>query len=238
MPAGARRHEPVVSHRGGIGSVLRPHDIGAGACRPGLELLGGGGAESVRGHQQARAPGAREARRQLSRERGLPHAVDARHERHPRALLAGLEPTPMLPEHLGRALLQRRAQIQVLAPHPLARARDQTLGGGGSNVGGEQRLLELFERRGIHRAAPPQQAADRFADPRAGALEPATKPFPQIHRALRHELPPAVAGGSLARADSTERRPWSAHPPPPDSLRWRGYRSAPRPASRRRVPAW
>ena len=52
VAAGASGLDGVVGHRSWVGPRLAPNQLGPGALRPGLELLGRGGAEGVRGDHQ------------------------------------------------------------------------------------------------------------------------------------------------------------------------------------------
>jgi hypothetical protein len=172
-----------MDHRRRIGAVAGAHDLGSGLLRPGLELLGGRGAEGVSRHQQGGASLAGEAPGELAGQGGLADAVDAHQQRHPRLLGAGLEAGAPPPQQLDRRPLERFPQVEIgLAPHALLRQLDQALGGGGSDVGGEQGLLQLEPGLGAHRPANAHQRTEVPLQPLAGASQPGPKPVPHPER--------------------------------------------------------
>jgi len=185
--------ERVVGHGRGVGAGVAGNDVEFEALRPGLELLDGGGAEGVAGGDEhglalpLERPGELRGRGRFAR------AVDADHHDHGgRAVGAFLERglTGAAAEHagehggadLGRALA---LELRVLAVGLLDLLQD-LVGRLDAEVGGDERLLELVERRGVD-LAPAEERTRLAGDGRDGLREAVLKFFEESEHELSHE---------------------------------------------------
>ena len=142
----------VEGDRGRVAALGAAHRAGADPLAPGLELVGGGGAEGVgRAEHHAAAVGD-EHPGELAGGGGLAGAVDAddhhdaRGVARPRSVLHGA--VEVGAEQREQLLAQQRAQLvgRTGAEHldALAQPLDQLLGGRDADVGGEQGVLDLL----------------------------------------------------------------------------------------------
>ena len=117
-----------------------------GALGPALELLDRRGAKRVGGDHQDGTTGAALERGQLADGRGLPTPVHADHEDDP----GRAHPGGFL-DRLGQRRAERPAHdlaqaVRVLAAGALAHGTEHLLGQRGSEIGGQQRGLEIVQQ--------------------------------------------------------------------------------------------
>ena len=218
-----------MNHRGGILAVAAAHDLDAGARRPGLELLGRGGAKRVGGHQQ-RATALAVAKcaaslpasvvlptpltPTISATQGRGRSARARQPRRrpcrlPRAIMrAGLEPRGARPSRDSDFGFERFAQRHALLAQASLGAGQQLLRRRRADVGEDQRVFERLPRLGIHRAAAAERRLEAACQALARAIEPAADAAPECHGgALVGRAQPAVtpaSSGASARSTRFE----------------------------------
>ena len=208
--AGSGGGQGVKKHGGGIGAGLLLDDVKVKPARPYFELFRRGGAEGVRRAQQRLAVLLRIEIRQLGNARGLAHPVDSYHEyygghaggRLPGSADSGLSSARGILEYPENFLLDRSAKLLGLgelsvadllaeAVKNLARSLD-------SQVGGNERGLEVVENRLVHRLFPFDDFLDAFHQLGLGGsnrlLEAIEKAglflfFTRSEEAQRHTLP-------------------------------------------------
>ena len=135
----------VIDHGGGVGALLLLDDGHIGALGPDGELLGGGGAERVRGADDDAAAHGLKASGQFADGGGLAHAVDANDEQHHRAFQVHRLGAHHVGEYLleGFARLLRGADLLRLAL--LAQAADGQFRGLHAHVGHDEHVAEILE---------------------------------------------------------------------------------------------
>ena len=179
---GLRGPDGVEHDRGRIASGARPHQIDVGAAGPYGELLDRRRTEGVRRADQRPAAVPPQQAGQLPDRGRLAGAVDADHEHHVRRR-AG-----------RRDRFRPRQNLQDLLPHQFAQSvrrrrgccartqpADDACGGGDSDVGAQQRLLDRLDLLVIvgRRAG---DAVQTSAELGRGPPEPLTQPAEQIPR--------------------------------------------------------
>ena len=161
---------------------VRTDHLGAHPLPPGLQLIGGGRAERVRGAEQHRMALPDKRAGQLAAGGCLPGAVDPDHEHHgrPVAVPGHLE----RPVHVGADLLDQVLPEQGAhlggapgAAHPDLGAQfaDDLCRRGGAEVGPDQGVLDLLPALVVE-PVPGQQAEQHRAEPGLRARQPAAQP--------------------------------------------------------------
>ena len=179
-PACLSRLKRVESHRRRIGTVLCPHDIGAGALGPNFELRDRRGAKSIAGGNHHLLTSIGVALGQFAGGRGLASAVDTDDQYHigfarqhtferQNAFLAESD-------HRGDLFLEhphhaRRTVLQLFASKPLTQFVDDFGGRLQPHVGADQRRLDIVDRVIVQTGADRYYGGDRLRHRRPGSGE-------------------------------------------------------------------
>ena len=135
----------------GIRTLLAGDDLRAGALAPDLELLDRRGAEGVAGRQHHRFALRPELGRELADRRGLARAIDADHQDHER-LFRGVDHQRLRHRRQDRLDLARQDRLHLggldlLVVAALADGLGDAGGGGEAEIGLDQDVLEILQRR-------------------------------------------------------------------------------------------
>src|SRR5690606_27669688 len=163
----------IEDHRGGIGAGVLGDHRDVVALAPYLQLLHGGGPESVAGGEHDLLAFELQLLGQLADGGGLTNAIDANHQDH-EGLLAGIDPQWLLHrlEQAGQLFLQRLVQRtavgKFLARDATGKVLHDRRGGLDADVGGQQAGFQLVQQVVIDGLLAEEQAGHAFSDAGAG----------------------------------------------------------------------
>ena len=202
MPVAVAWLDAVEHDPGGVAAFLAGDHRRADALAPDLQLLDRGGAEGVAGGEQHAIILLLEPVAELADGGGLARAVDADHQDHVRAREAPdferlgdrrEDLLDLLGEDGAKAALVEL--LEALRGDRLADPARRL----GAEVGGDQRLLDVVERRRVERRRG-DQAGEIVGDPLRGLGEPAAQAVEPAHAQTADQLV-AVAAGDARLAD-------------------------------------
>ena len=165
-PARLGGFQAVVQDGAGVGACLLPDHGAARPLAPDDELLGRRRAKGVGGAEQHAAAFRRQTSGQLPDGGGLPHAVHADHQDHLRpgpapARKDGSVGLLQNPEHPSRDQVLDRVRVGQLVPRQAgADFLDDFRGGADSDIGADQRHLEILDELRIDLATALEYLAD------------------------------------------------------------------------------
>ena len=199
----------VEGEAGRVGALLARHHRSAGALGPDLELLDGGGAERVAGHQHYAFALATELGGELADGGGFAGAVDPAHQddEGPRGDLQRLghrrhHLLDLASEHVAH-FIGRNALLEAAA----AEHRGDADGEVRPEVGADQFVFQVFQRVGVELALG-HQIGNRRAELRRGALEPAAQALPPtlaLCAVVHSHFSSPPPGGGRQKAASSRR---------------------------------
>ena len=157
----------VEDHRGAVGALALGHHRHVVALPPLLQLLHRGGAEGVAGGEQHARVFLAQTVRELADERRLAGAVDADHQHYMGPLRADVEGHGHGFEDRREFRCKRTVQslgVGEFAPrHAVLEGFHHALGGGDSDIGGQQAGFQILEDVVVDGALAKQQVADAGA---------------------------------------------------------------------------